>query len=174
LVKYVQLYAENGVKLTHLAFLNEPDLTTSYASMSSSGTQAADFIKVLRPTLDRNNLTDVGINCCEGTGWNIASQHASQMIAAGVESMLFAVTSHEYSSRVGSKMNTKAHVWETEYSDLNGGWSTSWYSNGGAGDGFTWANTVFNGIVNSNLNAYLFWEGKSSGFISPWFPFDCI
>jgi O-glycosyl hydrolase len=127
--------------------------------MQSSGTQAAEFIKVLRPTLDRANLTSVGINCCEATGWNVATQHAQQIAAAGAESMLYALTSHEYTSRISGTIRTSARVWQTEYSDLNGGWSTAWYSNGGAGDGFTWANTVFNGVVNSNLSAYIFWEG---------------
>ncbi|KAF1997738.1 glycoside hydrolase family 30 protein [Amniculicola lignicola CBS 123094] len=159
LVKYVQLYAEAGVKVTHLGFLNEPDFSTSYASMQSSGSQAAEFIKVLRPTLDKANLTDVGINCCEATGWSVASQHASQIASAGAESMVYAMTSHEYTSRISGTMRTTRRVWQTEYCDLNGAWSTGWYSNGGAGDGFTWANTVFNGIVNSNLSAYLYWEG---------------
>jgi O-glycosyl hydrolase len=153
------LYAESGVRVTHLGFLNEPDYTTSYASMNSNGNQAAEFIKVLRPTLDAANLTHVGINCCEATGWSVAGQHASQMISSGVEGMIYAVTSHEYTSRIGSPIRTKARVWQTEYSDLNGGWSTSWYQSGGAGDGYTWANTVFNGVVNANLSAYLFWEG---------------
>lgn len=145
--------------MTHLGFLNEPDFSTSYASMLSNGNQAAEFIKVLRPTLDRANLTDVAINCCDATGWNVASQHAQQLASSGVEGMIYAVTSHEYTSRIGGTMRTKAKVWQTEYCDLNGGWSTGWYQNGGAGDGFTWANNVFNGIVNSNLSAYLFWEG---------------
>jgi O-glycosyl hydrolase len=159
LVRNIQLYAESGVVITHIGFLNEPDYTASYASMQSSGTQAAEFIKVLRPTLDKANLTSVGINCCEGTGWNVATQHASQIASAGAISSVYAITSHEYSSRISGVMNTKAKVWQTEYSDLNGGWSTGWYSNGGTGDGYTWANTVFNGIVNSNLSAYIFWEG---------------
>ncbi|CAI6258015.1 unnamed protein product [Periconia digitata] len=159
LVKYIQLYIQSGVPITHVGFLNEPDYTASYASMLSSGTQAADFIKVLRPTLDRNNLTSVGINCCEGTGWNVANQHASQIASAGALGSVYAITSHEYSSRINGPLNTRARAWQTEYSDLNGGWSTAWYSNGGAGDGFTWANTVFNGMVNSNLSAYIFWEG---------------
>ncbi|ORY18821.1 glycoside hydrolase superfamily [Clohesyomyces aquaticus] len=159
LVKYIQLYADAGVKVTHVGFLNEPDFTASYAGMLSSGTQAADFIKVLYPTLQKNNLSDVGINCCDGTGWSVSSQHASQIAAAGAENMVYAITSHEYSSRISGVMRTTRRVWQTEYSDLNGGWSTAWYSNGGAGDGFTWANTVFNGIVQSNLTAYIFWEG---------------
>jgi hypothetical protein len=141
-----------------LGFLNEPDFTASYASMLSSGTQAADFIKVLRPTLDRNNLTSVGINCCEATGWNVATQHIQQIQAAGAESLIYAMTSHEYTSRISGTMRTSARVWQTEYSDLSGSWGTAWYTNGGSGDGFTWANTVHNAIVNSNLNAYIFWE----------------
>lgn len=127
--------------------------------MQSSGTQAADFIKVLRPTLDRANLTSVSINCCDATGWNMAGQHAQQIASAGAESMVYAITSHEYTSRISGTLRTNARVWQTEYSDLNGGWSTAWYSNGGTGDGLTWANTVFNGVVNSNLSAYIFWEG---------------
>ncbi|PSN61176.1 glycoside hydrolase [Corynespora cassiicola Philippines] len=159
LVKYIQLYASAGVPVTHIGFLNEPDFSTSYASMLSSGTQAAEFVKILRPALDAVNLTHIGINCCEATGWSVAGQHASQIASAGAEGLVYAITSHEYTSRVGSPLRTRARVWQTEYSDLNGGWSTAWYSNGGAGDGFTWANTVFNGIVNANLSAYLFWEG---------------
>ncbi|KAF2800508.1 glycoside hydrolase family 30 protein [Melanomma pulvis-pyrius CBS 109.77] len=159
LIKWAQLYGENGVKITHLGFLNEPDYTTSYASMQSNGNQAAEFIKVLRPSLDKANMTDVGINCCEATGWSVASQHASQIASSGAENMVYAITSHEYTSRISGTMRTTRRVWQTEYSDLNGGWSTAWYSNGGSGDGFTWANTVFNGVVNSNLSAYVFWEG---------------
>jgi O-glycosyl hydrolase len=158
LVAYINFYASAGIKYTHLAFLNEPDYTTSYASMLSSGTQAAEFIKVLRPTLDRANLTSVGINCCEATGWNIASQHAQQIASAGAESLIYAITSHEYTSRISGVMRTNARVWQSEYSDLSGSWGTAWYTNGASGDGFTWANTVFNGIVNSNLSAYIFWE----------------
>ncbi|KAF1836901.1 glycoside hydrolase [Decorospora gaudefroyi] len=159
LVAYINFYASEGVKVTHLGFLNEPDMATSYASMQASGSQAAEFIKVLRPTLDRANLTSVGINCCEATGWNIAQQHAQQIRSAGAESMLYAMTSHEYTSRINGVMRTSARVWQSEYCDLNGRWSTAWYSWGGAGDGYTWANTVFNGIANSNLSAYIFWEG---------------
>ncbi|KAF1978173.1 glycoside hydrolase [Bimuria novae-zelandiae CBS 107.79] len=159
LVKHILLYASSGVAITHIGFLNEPDMSTSYASMQSSGTQAADVIKTLRPALDRANLSSVGINCCDATGWGIAGQHASQLSAAGALPMLYAVTSHEYTSRISGPLSTRSRAWQTEYSDLNGRWSTAWYSNGGSGDGFTWANTIYNGVVNANLSAYIFWEG---------------
>lgn len=36
--------------------------------MLSSGRQAADFIEVLRPTLDAAGIT-TEIACCDGSGW---------------------------------------------------------------------------------------------------------
>ena len=90
LVQYILFYKAEGVEITHLGFLNEPDLTTSYASMRSSGQQAADFIKVLRPTLDKSNMTGVQINCCDAEGWS--SQSGMMGSLASVDSMLGTVT----------------------------------------------------------------------------------
>ncbi|KAF2840089.1 glycoside hydrolase family 30 protein [Patellaria atrata CBS 101060] len=159
LVKYIQLYQQEGVPVTHIGFLNEPDLSTSYASMLSSGAQAAEFIKVLSPTLAAANLSHVGIICCENTGWQQTTQAFNGIKSSGAESLLSVVATHEYTSRISSALSTPAHVWQTEYSDLNGRWSTAWYSNGGAGDGLTWANNIYTGIVTGNLNAYLWWVG---------------
>lgn len=79
LVQYITYYKEVGVDITHLGFLNEPDLTTSYASMRSSGQQAADFIKVLRPTLDKANYTGVKITCCDAMGWSAQAGMMGQL-----------------------------------------------------------------------------------------------
>lgn len=35
----------------------------------------------------------------------------------------------------------------------------NWYANGAAGEGLTWANNIWNAIVNANVSAYLYWEG---------------
>ncbi|MBN1170702.1 MAG: hypothetical protein JXA67_00885, partial [Micromonosporaceae bacterium] len=69
LAKYVSLYAEAGVPITHLGFLNEPDLSTSYASMVVNGSQAADFVKVLGKVLAAEGLP-TKIVCCDATGWS--------------------------------------------------------------------------------------------------------
>jgi len=159
LVAYVKFYAEAGVKLTHLGFLNEPDYTASYASMQSNGNQAADFIKVLGATLDANNLTDVGINCCESMGWGNQVNMLNNIKSAGLEGRLKAVTSHSYSSGPSGAMNTKVPVWLSEQCDLNGQWSTAWYSSGGAGDGLTWANNIYSAVTNQNIGGYIWWEG---------------
>ncbi|KAH8910050.1 glycoside hydrolase [Coniochaeta sp. PMI_546] len=160
LVAYVRFYAAAGVNVTHLGFLNEPEFAASYASMSSNGNQAADFIKVLYATLQSNNLTDqVGIACCDSEGWGNQVTMTNAIKSAGAEGMLKAVTSHTYTGGPSGTMNTKVPVWLSEQCDLNGGWTTAWYSNGGAGEGLTWANNVYGALVNNGISGYVYWEG---------------
>ena len=51
LIQYIQNYQSDGIPITHIGFANEPDLKTSYSSMIMNPAQAADFAKVLGPTL---------------------------------------------------------------------------------------------------------------------------
>ena len=125
--------------------------------MRSSGTQAADFIKILRPTLDRNDLSNVLINCCDTMGWSTMNTMLSQM--RSVESMLGVATGHSYTSGPSSPLSTKTKSWMTEAADNNGAWTSAWYSNGGAGEGFTWANNIYSAITSGNVSAYLYWIG---------------
>ncbi|KAH6652034.1 glycoside hydrolase superfamily [Truncatella angustata] len=161
LVQYVNFYAQEGVNITHLGFLNEPDLTTSYASMRSSGTQAADFIKILGPTLQKANLSYVGINCCDAEGWSSQASMLSQL--SSVDAYISTITAHSYTSSPGSPMNTRHPVWQTEAADLNGAWTATWYASGGAGEGMTWANNIYTAVVNANSSAYLYWIGVQGG-----------
>jgi O-glycosyl hydrolase len=131
--------------------------------MLSSGTQAADFIKVLYPTLQQAGLGSIGITCCDATGWNVQTTMTAQLKSAGVENMISRITSHSYSSNPGTPIDTTRPVWETQYADLDGSFSTTWYSNGALGEGLSWAKLIHNGIVNSNLSAYLYWEGIEDG-----------
>jgi O-glycosyl hydrolase len=125
--------------------------------MSSNGGQAADFIKVLRPTLDKNNLNSVIINCCDTMGWTVMNSMISQMGAT--QSMVGTITGHSYTSSATSQLSTKAKAWMTEAADNNGAWTSAWYSNGGAGEGMTWANNIFSAITGANVSAYLYWIG---------------
>ncbi|KAI1170634.1 glycoside hydrolase family 30 protein [Nemania sp. FL0916] len=161
LVQYVKYYLESNVTITHLGFLNEPELTTSYASMRSSGSQAADFIKVLGPTLARNNLTAVGINCCDAEGWSSQASMLGQL--ASVDQYISTITAHAYTSSPSSPMNTRHRTWQTEAADLNGNWQGAFFSSGGAGEGLTWANNIHTAIVNANASAYLYWIGAQTG-----------
>lgn len=159
LAQYVRFYADAGVPVTHLGFVNEPDMSTSYASMQVSGAQAADFVKVLAATLARDNMSDVHIACCEATGWSAQAAYTQQLRAAGAEALVGVVTAHTYTSGISGSQPTTRKVWETEASDLNGGWSTAWYGSGGSGDGYTWANNIYTGLTTGNVSAYLWWVG---------------
>lgn len=127
--------------------------------MLMDGSQAADFIKILHPTLEKNNLSDVQIACCDATGWKAQQQITRDMVAAGAEPLLGVVTGHTYSSGISGTQPTSLRVWETECSDLKGHWSTAWDSDGGAGDGLTWAMNIYTGLTTGNVSAYLWWVG---------------
>ncbi|KAI0180014.1 glycoside hydrolase family 30 protein [Hypoxylon sp. FL1284] len=160
LVQYVRYYAEAGVPITRLGFLNEPEFTTGYASMNSNGAQAADFIKVLHATLEAANLTSqVGIGCCESEGWGNQVNMVNQIKSAGAESMLAMVTSHTYTGGPTGPMNTRVPVWLSEQCDLQGQWTSTWFQFGGAGEGLTWANNIYSALVSNNVSGYLYWEG---------------
>ncbi|KAI1423617.1 glycoside hydrolase family 30 protein [Xylaria sp. FL1777] len=163
LVQYVRYYAEGGVPVTRIGFLNEPEFSPGYvnqAGMNSNGAQAADFIKVLHATLEAANLTSqVGIGCCESEGWGNQVNMLNAIKSAGAETMLATVTSHTYTGGSNSPMNTKVPVWLSEQCDLNGGWTTTWYGNGGAGEGYTWANNIYNAVTATQVSGYLYWEG---------------
>jgi len=125
--------------------------------MVSNGLQSADFIKILHPTLQRANLSDVQITCCDATGWSAQTTMTNDLKAAGVEPLIGVMTSHPYSSAITRPLPTSQKVWETEYSDLAGKWSTAWYTTGASGDGYTWANHIYTGLTTGNVSAYLWW-----------------
>ncbi|TVY53285.1 putative glucosylceramidase, partial [Lachnellula suecica] len=162
LVRYVLYYQDAGVNITHLGFLNEPELTTTYASMISSAAQAADFIKILYPTLQKTGLADtVHIACCDAEGWSDQRSMTSGLSA--VNSMLGLITGHAYTSQPSSPISTPHRVWQTEWADLNGAWQPAWYSSGGAGEGLTWANNIHTGLTAANCSGYLYWVGAQGG-----------
>ncbi|KAI2630688.1 glycoside hydrolase family 30 protein [Hypoxylon sp. NC1633] len=163
LVQYVRYYAEAGVPVTRIGFLNEPEFSPGYASMNSNGQQAADFIKVFYATLQAANLTSqVGIGCCESEGWGNQANMVNAIKSAGAENMLATITSHTYTGGPSGPMNSRYNsvpVWLSEQCDLNGAWTTTWYSYGGAGEGLTFANNIYSALVSYNVSGYLYWEG---------------
>ncbi|KAF7327207.1 Glycoside hydrolase [Mycena kentingensis (nom. inval.)] len=164
LTQYIKLYQQAGVPVTHVGFLNEPEFTPTYSSMNSNGQQAADFIKVLAPTLAAANLT-TKITCCDSEGWNNQVTMTAAINSAGALGLLGVVTSHSYTSSPSTNLiNTTHNVWQTEYADLSGALlPNNWFSSGAAGEGLTWANRIFDGIVNARLSAYLYWIGAEPG-----------
>lgn len=130
--------------------------------MRLSASQAAEFIRILHPTLAKANLTYTpAIACCDAEGWSSQSSMLGALRA--VDAMLGLVTAHSYTSQPSSPMSARQPVWQTEAADLQGAWTSAWYSRGGAGEGWTWANNVYQAVVNANASAYLYWVGVQAG-----------
>ncbi|KAF2790518.1 glycoside hydrolase family 30 protein [Melanomma pulvis-pyrius CBS 109.77] len=161
LVQYLRFYKEReGVAVKYLGFLNEPDLNQTYASMQSSGFQAADFLKVLRSTLSASNFSDVQIVCCEATGWSDSEDLLAELKSvAGAEDMMDVFSAHGYSSHPALPLNTTKPVWQTEWADLDGRWNTAWDNLGKEGEGISWANKIQQGLTLSNMSAFFYWIG---------------
>lgn len=126
--------------------------------MLSSGTQAADFIKVLHPALAAAGLSNVGITCCDMVGWKDQITATQQLKTAGVENMLSRITSHGYSSDPTTPIDTTRPTWMTE-KETTDAWNANWYSTGSVSDGYTWANNIYTAIVSGGVSAYFYWEG---------------
>jgi len=166
LAQYIDFYAQEGIKITHLGFVNEPDLNQTYASMQESGTQAADFMEVLAPTLEARGLGDVKITCCENTGWSDTLTSLAEIDLADGNDNFDVVTSHGYSADPKAPLLTDKHVWQTEWADLTGSWNPRWDDRGKAGEGIAWANKIQDAMVLSNLSGFLYWIGAENSTVN--------
>lgn len=161
LIQYIKDYQSEGIHLTHIGYVNEPDLTTSYSSMVMNPTQTADFATVLGPALAANGLS-TQIVCCDGEGWNTAQSYASGIAGnATASSYVSAFSSHGYTGDPNSALTglDSKHIWQTEWSTFDS-WDPSWDSGGNA-SGFNWAQRIYTGITAANLSAFLYWWGVS-------------
>ncbi|KAF9886270.1 hypothetical protein FE257_011883 [Aspergillus nanangensis] len=164
LVKYVQLYAQEGVDITHLGFLNEPSYTPDYSSMNSDGQQAADFLAVLRSTVKDAGLS-TSLTCCDDFGWDDQADLLSGIQATNGEEFVDIITVHTYASQPTYKMNTSKPVWMTE-ACVTDPWSITWYESGAESEGYTWANRIFTAIVDYDVSAYLYWIGAEAADVN--------
>jgi len=160
IVKYIQDYEALGVTVDYVGFLNEPDLNTTYASMQSNGQQAADFIKVLYPTLRKAKLNSQ-IACCDGSGWEQARERITGIQAAGEENLIGLTTAHGYSSYPASPFVTTKKTWQTEWSTFDP-INYDWYASGSQSEGLTWANNIHNLFAVSNVTGHLYWWGAAN------------
>jgi O-glycosyl hydrolase len=128
--------------------------------MLSSGQQAADFIRVLSPTVKKAGL-NVKLTCCDATGYKVQKNMLPGL--ASVDSLYDVITTHGYTSDPTAPFSSSKHAWMTETADLSGKWTDSYYSSGGAGEGQTWANKIYTALVDANFSAYLYWEGAEDG-----------
>lgn len=169
LVQYYKYYATGGVPLTHLGFINEPSYMVNYAGMLSNGTQAADFIKVLGQTIEREGI-DLKLTCCDDFGWQqqealMAGLQAKGPDGKSAEDYLSVITAHGYASPPNFTLSTTLKTWQTEWADLSGQprWTPyAFWNVSGQGEGLTWASRIQTAFTAGNVSAFLYWIGAEN------------
>ncbi|KAH7025603.1 glycoside hydrolase family GH30 [Macrophomina phaseolina] len=165
LVQYVKYYAQEGITVTHLGFLNEPDYSPGYSQMqiSSNAQEAISFIPTLHKTVEAAGL-HTNLTCCDAMGWSSQAKYTAALKSADMEPYLGVITSHTYSSEATTPINTRLPTWITESGTGSASaFIKTWYASGAAGEGFTWAAKLATALVNANASAYLYWEGFEVG-----------
>ncbi|KAF2025753.1 glycoside hydrolase family 30 protein [Setomelanomma holmii] len=158
LVQYVKFYADKGITIDMLGAYNEPDFNpVTYASMESDGYQAADFLKVLYPTV-KNYRKDLLVSCCDATGARQERDILYELESAGAGHMYDVATWHNYQSEPKEEFNTLGQPnLQTEWSDGSGTFNTTWDVTGQSAEGFQWALYIHNALTRSSTSGYLHW-----------------
>jgi glucuronoarabinoxylan endo-1,4-beta-xylanase len=165
LVQFVSFYNGVNVPIRNLGFMNEPDITATYASMNFTPAQAVDFIKILGPTVQSSGLP-IRILCCDNSKWTLAPPFVAAIDSDPIaSSYLYAHSSHEYGGHASSPLATTKPVWMTEWSSSNGTFEPRWDCNNCSGgpDGMFLANDIIQAFNAGNVNAYYYWWGTSTG-----------
>jgi O-glycosyl hydrolase len=161
LVQYAKDYAAAGDPLSYVGPENEANLSTDYDSMQLSPAQTTNVLDVLGPTLASSGLS-TQMECCATEGWDYAQQYAAAIEADPTSLADTAVfTSHGYTEAPNSALSgwTKP-AWETEWSTFET-WDPAW-DDGTDASGMSWAQNIYNGLTNANLNAFLYWWGSTT------------
>jgi O-glycosyl hydrolase len=160
LTQYAEDYAAAGVPLSYVGPENEANIGPGYDSMIMSPQQTANFMEYLGPTLAQNGLR-TRAECCATEGWDWAQEYAAAIEAdprADAFTPLF--TSHGYTEAPATPLSGwNKSVWETEWSTFQS-WDPAW-DDGTTASGFSWAQNIYNGLTDANLNAFLYWWGSS-------------
>ena len=167
LIRFWKYWNDAGVPITHLGFFNEPSFQTNYASMLTNGTQAADFIRILGKTIEKEGI-DVELTCCDDYGWDqqealLAGLQAVDESGKSGQDYLSVITGHGYASPPTYPLSTSLKVWETEWADLAGGFTPyTFWNDSGPGEGLTWASHIQTAFAQANVSAFLYWIGAEN------------
>ncbi|GAA1101122.1 glycoside hydrolase [Streptomyces javensis] len=160
LVRYAKFYRQEGVRITDLGFTNEPDLTTSYASMRFTPEEAVEVVKAIGPTVRR-----AGINllCCDAAGWDEQAAFSAAIEADSAAAAQVAVhTGHPYVTPSDQPLPTSRRTWMSEWSPNGTTWNEAW-DDGSAYDGLAVAEAIHTTLADAGASGYVYWFGASVG-----------
>lgn len=171
LLEYVRCYRREGIDITHLGFVNEPDLflvkkedEVGYAAMRMDPAQVVDFVKVLGPAIRRSGLP-VSMVCCDAMSWARQEEYTAAVEADPEAARWVTVHSgHSYAEPARWRLPTPRHTWMSEWEpnvEANT-WISGWDS-GTREDGLRLAEDIHGALTEAEVNGYIYWLGASIG-----------
>lgn len=153
-------FADQGIPLKAVDFVNEPEIGPSYASMQMTPAQAADFVPFLGRALREQHLPTM-VACCDAEGWGTAADYTSAVLGdPQVAKYIGLITSHGYTAPPTVPLTSERHVWETEWANFNP-FDATW-DDGAPGDGFVWAQNIQTALTQGNASAVFYFWGASA------------
>ncbi len=175
MVQYVKNYLSDGVPITDLGWINEPNSNTgSYASMTPTSAQAIAFQDVYGPILRASGLR-VNLVCCDVFNWSTANTYNTAIVNdSTADSYVDIYSAHEY-GQVANFVLTTATAgnppkknWMTEWGPQSpSAWNPYWDSSFAGtstnfNDGMFIANDIANALNLGHISAYLYWYADST------------
>jgi O-glycosyl hydrolase len=166
LAAQAQAFAEQGLGLRAIDFVNEPEIGPGYPSMLMTPAQAADFVPYLGRALRQEGLRTT-VACCDAEGWANTTgfngaQAYTQAVLGSPQAAPYVglITSHGYTSAPTFPLTSERHVWQTEWSTFQS-WDPAWDDNTTA-SGLTWANNMYTALTQADVNGFLYWWGTTT------------
>lgn len=160
LVQYTKFYAQEGIRINDIAFTNEPNWTTSYASMRFTPAQAVEYTKIFGPIAHNAGLK---FACCDAVNWNAQKTYTNAIEAdSTARAQVDIHTGHSYGSQPTAPLATSKPTWMSEWSPDGTTWKETW-DDGSGYDGFAVANAIHTALTAGRVNGYIYWYGASAG-----------
>jgi glucuronoarabinoxylan endo-1,4-beta-xylanase len=171
MLQYLKFYLQDGVPITDLGWINEPNANTTYASMTPTSTQAINFLKVYGPIM-RNSGIKVNQVCCDVYNWSTANTYNTAVINdPEANSYVDIYSAHEYGRVANFVLNTGTPAkknWMTEWGPSSpSAWNPYWDdrfagTSNNYNDGMFIANDIANALNKGQISAYIYWYADST------------
>jgi glucuronoarabinoxylan endo-1,4-beta-xylanase len=174
LVQFVKDYLSDGIPITDLGWVNEPNANASYASMQPTSAQAITFLDAYGPIV-RNSGLNVNLICCDYYGWTNANKYNTAIVNdPTANSFVDLYSAHEYGGVATFQLTTAPtgqpikHNWMSEYGPQSPvAWNPYWDkvyagTSNNYNDGMWLANDISNALNKGKIDAYIYWYPAST------------
>jgi glucuronoarabinoxylan endo-1,4-beta-xylanase len=153
-------FADQGIPLQDVDFVNEPEIGPAYASMQMTPAQAADFVPYLGRALAALHLP-TKVACCDAEGWTTGADYTKAVLGSPQSARYIGlITSHGYTAAPTTPLTSARPVWESEWANFSP-WDPAW-DDATPGSGFTWAQDLQTALTAANVNGFFYWWGASA------------